>query len=87
MSQIVADPDIDDPASWEIVGFGASVSGGQLKFVLSTAIRVAPIPEVVAIIGDRYVYRLDIASAVTGGLQARALFGGVEICKGRRRRI
>lgn len=72
------DGDFTNPAAWEIVGFGGSITGGTLQFILANVIRAAPLPLIPSIVGRTYHYILDVASVTAFGTQGRALWGNVE---------
>lgn len=76
--ELIPDPEFNDPASWEIAGFGGSVTGGQLVFINATVIRAAPLPDVLATTGQDYQYSI-VVDEYTFGLSARILFGGVDL--------
>jgi len=77
--QVVPDPEFDDPAAWSFVGVGASVTGGQLRFINPAIASSDTIPHITANIGESYPYSFDLSAAVGGFITARILFGGVEI--------
>jgi len=78
MTELIPDPEFNDPNKWQIVGFGGQVTGGQLVFTLANVIRAAPIPDVLPTIGSKYTYQIDVATVSPFGFTGRALFGGVE---------
>jgi len=77
--ELIPDTEFDNPAAWNIVGFGGQVTGGQLVFTLANVPSAAPVPDLIPIIGDEYEYIIDVDSVSAFGLTARALFGGVVI--------
>lgn len=60
MGQFVHDPDFDIPSAWDIIGGGATVSGGRLRYVLAGSFRCAPEPSKRPVVGQDYRYRIDV---------------------------
>lgn len=79
MLQVIPDPDFDDPAAWTFVGSGASITGGQLRFVNAAVVSSDTVPHIVAIPGRDYKYVIDVAAYQAGAITERILFGGTEI--------
>ena len=78
LPELVPDPSFNDPAAWSFAGFGATVTGGQLRFINATIASSATVPVIVPTVGSEYEYSF-IVSAYPSPLTARILFGGVEI--------
>jgi hypothetical protein len=76
--ELIPDPEFNDPTKWEIVGLGGSVTDSHLVFINANVIRAAPIPDVLASIGQDYQYSI-VVNEFTYGLSARILFGGVDL--------
>jgi len=76
VGQFVHDPDFNDPSAWDIAGFGATISGGRLRYVLAGSIRCAPEPSKRPVIGQDYKYSVDIAEQTNTLGTQQVLFGG-----------
>jgi len=79
LPELVPDPEFDDPAAWSFVGFGATITGGQLRFVNANIASSATIPAIVPAVGEIYTFDVDVERAPVSPFKTRILFGGVEL--------
>lgn len=76
---MIPDPHCDDPAAWSFNGFGASVSGGNIRLVNANIVSSDTVPHVAAIIGLAYRYRIVVSTYAASPFTARVRWGGQEI--------